>query len=52
MWETEMWVRSLGQEDALEKEMASHSNILAWEILKHPQLLSSSSLSKSCNAEK
>ena len=25
-------VRSLGQEDPLEKEMASHSNILAWEI--------------------
>ena len=30
MWE--MWVRSLGQEDPLEKEMATHSNILAWEI--------------------
>ena len=26
------WVQSLGQEDPLEKEMASHSNILAWEI--------------------
>ena len=25
-------VRSLGQEDPLEKEMASHSSILAWEI--------------------
>ena len=25
-------VRSLGQEDALEKEMATHSSILAWEI--------------------
>ena len=24
---------SLGQEDALEEEMATHSNILAWEIL-------------------
>ena len=24
-------VRSLGQEDSLEKEMATHSNILAWE---------------------
>ena len=24
-------VRSLGQEDPLEKEMATHSNILAWE---------------------
>ena len=28
----EMWVQSLGQEDALEKEMATHSSILAWEI--------------------
>ena len=28
----EMWVRSLGQEDPLEKEMASHSRILAWKI--------------------
>ena len=28
----EMWVRSLGLEDPLEKEMATHSNILAWEI--------------------
>ena len=26
-------VRSLGQEDPLEKEMATHSSILAWEIL-------------------
>ena len=29
----EMQVQSLGQEDALEKEMATHSSILAWEIL-------------------
>ena len=28
----EMWVRSLGWEDPLEKEMATHSNILAWEV--------------------
>ena len=28
----ERWVRSLGQEDPLEKEMATHSSILAWEI--------------------
>ena len=27
-----MWVWSLGQEDPLEKEMAIHSSILAWEI--------------------
>ena len=29
----EMQVRSLGQEDPLEKEMATHSSILAWRIL-------------------
>ena len=28
----ETQVRSLGQEDPLEKEMAIHSSILAWEI--------------------
>jgi len=28
----EMGVRSLGQEDLLEKEMTAHSSILAWEI--------------------
>ena len=28
----ETQVRSLGQEDLLEKEMAAHSRILAWEI--------------------
>ena len=27
----ETQVRSLGQEDALEKEMAAHSSILAWD---------------------
>ena len=30
MWET--WVQSLGQEDPLEKGMATHSSILSWEI--------------------
>ena len=30
MWET--WVQSLGRKDSLEKEMAIHSTILAWEI--------------------
>ena len=30
MWET--WVRSLGQEDPLEKGLATHSSILAWRI--------------------
>ena len=28
----ETWVRSLGQEDLLEKEMCAHSSMLAWEI--------------------
>ena len=28
----EVWVWSLGQEDPLEKEMATHSSILAWKI--------------------
>ena len=27
-----MWVRSLGQEDLLEKEMATYFSILAWKI--------------------
>ena len=27
-----MWVTSLGREDPLEKEMATHSSILAWKI--------------------
>ena len=31
MWETGVW--SLGQEDPLDKEMATHSSIFAWEIL-------------------
>ena len=29
-WET--WIRSLGQEDPLEKEIATHSSTLAWKI--------------------
>ena len=28
----ETWVQSLGQEECLEEEMATHSSILAWEI--------------------
>ena len=31
MWET--WVQSLGQEDPLEKEITTHSSVLAWKIL-------------------
>ena len=30
MWE--IWVQSLGQEDPLEKEMATHSSLVAWRI--------------------
>ena len=33
MWET--WIQSLGWEDPLEKEKATHSSILAWRILVH-----------------
>ena len=29
----EMWVKSLGQEDLLEKEMVTHSSNLVWKIL-------------------
>ena len=29
----ETWVQSLGQEDPLEKEMATHSCMLVWEVL-------------------
>ena len=28
----ETWVRSLGREDPLEKEMVTHSSIVAWRI--------------------
>ena len=30
VWET--WVQSLGRENTLEKEMATHSSVLAWRI--------------------
>ena len=45
----EIWVRSLGQEDPLEKEMATHSSILAWEIpwTKEPGGLQSMGFQKS-----
>ena len=41
MWET--WVRSLGWEDPLEKEMAIHSSTLAWKIpwIEEPDRLES-----------
>ena len=31
LWDTN-WVQSLGREDLLEKEMATHSSVLAWKI--------------------
>ena len=45
----ESQVQSLGQEDPLEKEMATHSSILAWEILwtEEPRGLPSMGLHKS-----
>ena len=41
MWETQ--VQSLGQEELLEKEMATHSSILAWKIqwMEKPGMLQS-----------
>ena len=44
----ETWVRSLGQEDPLEKEMATHSSILAWRIpwTEEPGGLQSTGLQK------
>ena len=42
----EMWVPSLGQEDPLEKEMTTHSSILAWRIpwIEEPSRLQSMGL--------
>ena len=39
----EIWVQSLGWEDPLEKEMATHSSILAWKIpwMEEPSRLQS-----------
>ena len=46
MWETR--VQSLGREDPLEKEMAAHSNILAWKIpwMEEPGRLQSMGLQR------
>ena len=45
----ETLVRSLGREDRLKKEMATHSSILAWEIpwTEHPRGLPSMGSPKS-----
>ena len=44
----EAWVQSLDGEDALEKEMATHFSILAWEIprIEEPDGLQSMELQK------
>ena len=39
VWET--WVQPLGQEDLLEKEMATHSTVLAWAWTQEPGRLQS-----------
>ena len=45
----ETWVQSLGWEDTLEKEMANHPSILAWEIpwIEEPGGIQSMGLQKS-----
>ena len=45
-WET--WARSLGWEDPLEKELTTHSSILAWEItwMEEPGRLQSMGLQR------
>ena len=43
----ETWVRSLGQEDALEKEMATHSSTFAWKTPWTEKPLSSIQFSRS-----
>ena len=50
----EMWVRSLGREDPLEKEMAIHSSILAWETpwTEEPGRLQSMGVTKESNTIK
>ena len=44
----EMCVQSLGQEDPLEKEMATHSSILAWKVswIEEPGRLQSMGLQR------
>ena len=46
----ETWVQSLGQKDLLEKEMATHSSILAWEIpqTEEPAAAAAAKLLQSC----
>ena len=45
----ETWAQSLGQEDLLEKEIATHSSILTWEIpwIEEPGRLQVQGIAKS-----
>ena len=49
----EVWVPSLGREDPLEEEMATHSSILAWKVpwTAEPRELQSSGLKESDTTE-
>ena len=49
----ETWVRSLGQEDPLEKDMATHSSIFAWKIpwMEEPGGLQSMGVAESDTTE-
>ena len=49
-----MWAQSLGQEDPLEEEMATHSSIFVWEILwtEEPGRLQSKGCKKSDMTER
>ena len=44
----ETWIQSLGQEDLLQKEMATHSSTLAWKIpgMEEPGRLQSMALQR------
>ena len=49
----ETWVRSLGQEEPLEKGMATHPSILAWRIpwTEEPGGLQSMGVAKLCHSD-
>ena len=49
----ETWVRSLGQEDPMEREMATHSSTLAWKIpwTEKPARLQSMGLQRVTDSE-
>ena len=42
----EIWVRSLGQEDPMEKRMVTHSSILSWRLTEEPGGLQSMGLQR------